>query len=109
MAAELVAPTVFYAWYRALTRALYADETGELFEDVWWFRPVFVKSALDGGDAAAWCDDRETEAWRRTAATWPARPSTKPPGSSSGGSGPSPRTGAGARSMRSSCATACSA
>ena len=61
MAAELVAPTVFYAWYRALTRALYADETGELFEDVWWFRPVFVKSALDGGEAAAWCDDRETE------------------------------------------------
>ena len=59
MAADLVAPTVFESWYRELTRLIYADETGDLFPDTWWFRSIFVKAVL-AGEAGPWCDDTTT-------------------------------------------------
>lgn len=59
MAPDFIAPTVFQAWYRELTRAIYADETGEVFRDAWWFRTIFVKSVL-AGEAGGWCDDVTT-------------------------------------------------
>lgn len=60
MDAGLVAPTVFHSWYRELTRAIYADELGDLFLDGWWFRTIFVKAVL-AGEAGPWCDDTTTE------------------------------------------------
>ena len=52
----LVAPTIFHAWYRALTKALYADELGDLFANAWRDRPLFVLATLLD-DAHGWCDD----------------------------------------------------
>jgi len=60
MAADDVAPTVFEAWYREFTRAIYADELGELFLDAWWFRTIFVEAVL-AGEAGPWCDDTTTD------------------------------------------------
>ncbi|MDA1071370.1 MAG: penicillin acylase family protein [Proteobacteria bacterium] len=59
MAADAIAPTVFEAWYRELTRSIYADETGPLFQDAWWFRTIFVRAVL-AGEAGPWCDDINT-------------------------------------------------
>ncbi len=59
MDAGLVAPTVFHAWYRALTRAIYADELGDLFERAWRDRPLFVLATL-GDDLHGWCNDTLT-------------------------------------------------
>ena len=56
MDADLVAPTIFHTWYRALTRAIYADELGDLFASVWSDRPLFVLATL-GDDVQGWCDD----------------------------------------------------
>ena len=53
-------PLIFSAWYRALTRLVYADELGESFPGAWGFRTLFMKRVLDGGEAA-WCDDVGTE------------------------------------------------
>ncbi len=53
-------PLIFVAWLRALNRRLYGDETGEVFEDMWRLRPVFVRRTLERG--AAWCDDVATPA-----------------------------------------------
>ncbi len=61
MAASEVAPTVFEAWYRELTRSIYADDMGDLFRDAWWFRTTFVQAVL-AGEAGPWCDDVTTEA-----------------------------------------------
>ncbi|MEO5337662.1 MAG: penicillin acylase family protein [Magnetospirillum sp. WYHS-4] len=51
-------PLIFVAWLRELNRALYADETGELFPDVWSLRPGFVAEVLNGHHE--WCDDVTT-------------------------------------------------
>ena len=59
MAAELVAPTVFHAWYREFTRLIYEDDLGELFRDAWWFRPTFVL-ALAETDPHGWCANAGT-------------------------------------------------
>ncbi len=56
MDADLVAPTIFHTWYRALTRAIYADELGDLFAKAWWDRPLFVLATLDA-DTHGWCND----------------------------------------------------
>ena len=56
MDAGLVAPTIFHAWYRALTRAIYADELGDLFARAWRDRPLFVLATLDD-DIHGWCND----------------------------------------------------
>ncbi|MBC6439881.1 MAG: penicillin acylase family protein [Rhodospirillales bacterium] len=57
----LIAPTVFHAWYRAFTRAIYEDDLGTLFPDAWQFRPSFVLS-LGEGDPHGWCANSETGA-----------------------------------------------
>ncbi|MDE0382531.1 MAG: penicillin acylase family protein [Defluviicoccus sp.] len=51
-------PLIFVAWLRALNRRLYSDETGEVFEDMWRLRPVFVRRTLERG--GGWCDDVAT-------------------------------------------------
>lgn len=59
MRADRPEPLVFAAWYRELTRLVYADEVGSSFPYVWTFRPLFMRAVL-GGDQAAWCDDVTT-------------------------------------------------
>lgn len=54
MDAALAAPTAFHAWYRELTRAIYADDLGALFAAAWWFRPVFTLRTL-ADDPHGWC------------------------------------------------------
>jgi penicillin amidase len=49
-------PLLFEAWYREVTRGLYADELGDRFEEAWGLRPLFVKAALTGD--GSWCKDR---------------------------------------------------
>jgi penicillin amidase len=52
-------PLIVTAWWRELTRALYADELGEAFRPNWAPRAVFVASVLAGKNAE-WCDDLRT-------------------------------------------------
>jgi penicillin amidase len=59
MSADSPAPLVFVAWYRELTRLVYADELGELFNDSWDMRAPFMISVLKGG-LERWCDDVRT-------------------------------------------------
>jgi penicillin amidase len=65
MAAERPEPLIFYAWYRELTRMIYADELGDRFESLWQERPRFIDQVLSG-PAAAWCDDVTTTEARET-------------------------------------------
>jgi penicillin amidase len=60
MAADRPEPLIFWAWYRALTRLVYADEFGDLFGGAWRPRPVFMRWVL-GGDGSHWCDDISTD------------------------------------------------
>ncbi|MGE0876512.1 MAG: penicillin acylase family protein [Burkholderiales bacterium] len=51
-------PLIASAWWRELTRAVYADELGEAFSTNWLLRPQFMSAVLAArGDAARWCDD----------------------------------------------------
>ncbi|MFQ5984339.1 MAG: penicillin acylase family protein [Alphaproteobacteria bacterium] len=59
MGADRPEPLVFAAWYRELTRLVYADELGPSFPRAWSFRPLFMKAVL-AGDQGAWCDDVTT-------------------------------------------------
>ena len=61
MRVDSPAPLVFAAWYRELTRLVYADELGELFADFWDQRAAFMIAVMTGG-ASAWCDDVNTPA-----------------------------------------------
>jgi len=59
MARDSAAPLVFYAWLRALNRALLADELGDDFAD---FRHPNVELLLRIlGDGRVWCDDVTTD------------------------------------------------
>ncbi|MFZ5893332.1 MAG: penicillin acylase family protein [Myxococcota bacterium] len=61
MAAERSEPLIFSTWVRELTRAIYADELGELFTDVWGDPPDFLRNVLSNrGGLAHWCDDVTT-------------------------------------------------
>ena len=61
MAADRAEPLIMSAWWRALARAIYADELGEAFEAHWRQRPVFVGNVLADKDGQArWCDDVNT-------------------------------------------------
>jgi penicillin G amidase len=63
MTAEEGAPLVFAAWYRELTRLVYADELGELFKDSWEQRLQFMISVMKGDRGLdRWCDDVTTPA-----------------------------------------------
>jgi penicillin amidase len=48
-------PLIFAAWLRELNRALYADELGKRFADLWHWQPRFVAWVLTDGQH--WCDD----------------------------------------------------
>jgi penicillin amidase len=62
MAADRAEPLIVIAWWRELSRALYADELGSAFDATWGMRAQFVANALAGRDGAArWCDDLRTE------------------------------------------------
>jgi penicillin amidase len=63
MAPERAEPLIAWAWYRELTRAIYADELGDAFRQNWLARAVFVGNVLSGeADHARWCDDVRTPA-----------------------------------------------
>jgi penicillin amidase len=54
------APLVFTAWYRELTRLVYADELGDLFRDSWELRAQFMFAVMKGG-LDRWCDNVTTK------------------------------------------------
>mgnify|MGYP003393149563 CR=1 FL=1 len=51
-------PLIFAAWYRELTRLIYADELGDEFPRLWRQRPGFMRNALTSQQH--WCDDITT-------------------------------------------------
>ena len=65
MAGTRPEPLLFAAWYRELTRLVYADELGDQFDSLWRPRPIFLHNVLtDVAGQSRWCDDvatRETE------------------------------------------------
>jgi penicillin amidase len=58
MAAVAAEPLIFAAWYRELSRLIYADELGELFPAFWHLRPQFMDRVLRV--RTVWCDDVAT-------------------------------------------------
>ncbi len=63
MAPERAEPLIAWAWWRELTRAIYADELGDAFRSHWLARAVFLGKVLSGDPAQArWCDDVRTAA-----------------------------------------------
>ena len=52
------APLLFAAWYRELSRLVYADELGELFAGFWGVRPRFMDRILK--QRPGWCNDVAT-------------------------------------------------
>ncbi len=59
MRVEAAEPLIFAAWYRELSRLIYADELGPLFLSYWGIRPQFMERVLD--ERPVWCDDRRTD------------------------------------------------
>ena len=73
MSTGLAAPLVFAAWYRELTRLVYADELGELFNDAWEIRAAFMIPVMKAERGyERWCDDVRTPT-RETCAMLSAR------------------------------------
>ena len=63
MAPERAEPLIAWAWWRELTRAIYADELGDAFRQNWLARAVFIGNVLSGDAShALWCDDVRTPA-----------------------------------------------
>ena len=63
MAPERSEPLIAWAWWRELTRAIYADELGDAFRANWLSRAVFLGNVLSGDPALArWCDNVRTPA-----------------------------------------------
>jgi penicillin amidase len=61
MTMDSPAPLVFSAWYRELTRLVYADELGELFNEFWEQRLLFMTAVMKGDRGLdRWCDDVKT-------------------------------------------------
>ncbi|MEY4549294.1 MAG: hypothetical protein RL685_5489 [Pseudomonadota bacterium] len=60
MGASAPAPLIFSAWLRELSREVYADELGELFDDEWVEQPEFLRNVLSSEAQARWCDDRRS-------------------------------------------------
>jgi penicillin G amidase len=60
MRADAAEPLIFAAWYRELSRKIYADELGDLFYAYWGVRPQFMELVLRR--RPAWCDDVGTAA-----------------------------------------------
>jgi len=62
MAMERAEPLILVAWWRALARAIYADELGEAFTRNWSPRATFIASVLEDRDGQSrWCDDVRTK------------------------------------------------
>jgi len=56
------APLIFNGWMRELNRAVYADDLGDIFENYWKQRPVFLKNVLlDRDKQGIWCDNKLTD------------------------------------------------
>ena len=55
MRPDAAEPLIFAAWYRELSRAIYADELGDLFHAYWGVRPQFMEHVLRR--RPVWCDD----------------------------------------------------
>jgi penicillin amidase len=56
-------PLIFAAWYRELTRLVYADELGDEFPRLWRQRPAFMRNVLANREGQEqWCDDIRTPA-----------------------------------------------
>jgi Protein related to penicillin acylase len=61
MKIELAAPLVFSAWYRELSRLVYADELGPLFTESWDQRVTFMIGVLRNENGMGkWCDNVRT-------------------------------------------------
>jgi penicillin amidase len=66
---ESAAPLVFSSWYRELTRLVYADELGELFDESWEQRAGFMVPVMKAEHGyERWCDDIRTPAKETCAA-----------------------------------------
>ena len=64
---------MFAAWYRELTRLVYADELGDLFQDAWEIRASFMINVMKAANGyERWCDDIRTPA-RETCAMLSSR------------------------------------
>jgi penicillin amidase len=59
MRADAAEPLIFAAWYRELSRLIYADELGDMFDRFWHVRPQFMERILT--ERQVWCDDIRTE------------------------------------------------
>ena len=59
MRADAAEPLIFAAWYRELSRLLYADELGDMFDGFWHVRPQFMERILT--QRQIWCDDVRTD------------------------------------------------
>jgi penicillin G amidase len=55
MRADAAEPLIFAAWYRELSRLIYADELGAMFDGFWHVRPQFMDRILTRRQI--WCDD----------------------------------------------------
>ncbi|MET0343713.1 MAG: penicillin acylase family protein [Polyangiales bacterium] len=61
MHADRRAPLLFAAWQRALSRAVYADELGALFDEEPAGRPEFLEAVLANREGQGrWCDRADT-------------------------------------------------
>jgi penicillin amidase len=61
MAMDRPEPLIAVAWWRQLTRALYADEMGDAFPSHWQPRAQFVANVLGAAEGqSAWCDNVRT-------------------------------------------------
>lgn len=62
MANERPEPLIWAAWMRALTKAVFADELGEVFPLQWDYQTRFMERLVAGETGlAAWCDDTATK------------------------------------------------
>lgn len=51
-------PLIVAGWLRELTRLIYADELGDMFDRAWDLRPIFIYNVLSDKDGQSrWCDD----------------------------------------------------
>jgi hypothetical protein len=48
MAADRPEPLIAIAWWREISRGLYADELGAAYDSAWGMRAPFVADALNG-------------------------------------------------------------
>ncbi len=60
MRRDAAEPLIFSAWYRELTRLIYADELGDLFQGAWRKRVRFVRNVLENGQDI-WCNEVPTD------------------------------------------------